>query len=151
MIIEAILSREQLIRLSILRHIQRSPFYFYAVTCAALTAYGLIFGPTILLLAGWAPFLLYMAIGIFGAIKAGGDANHPALLETRYELDKSGVMVTNSAGKSVLGWEHFSDWKIIAKCYILTLSSGDVLAIPQTAVSSAQVAKFEGWLEKYIG
>jgi len=150
MTIEAALSKEQLTRLSILRHIQRRTFYFYALTCAVLTGYSLVFGPRILLLVAWVPFILYVAAGIFGALQGSRDENHPALLPTQYKFDKTGVVLSNSQGQSVLGWEHFADWKVIAACYTLTLKGGSILAIPRSDIPLAEVAKFEGLLDKHI-
>ena len=150
MTIEAALSKEQLTRLSILRHLQRGTFYFYALTCAVLSAYSLVFGPRILLLVAWVPFILYLAAGIFGALRATRDENHPALLSTQYKFDKTGIALSNSQGQSVLGWEHFTGWKVIAACYTITLKGGSILAIPQSDIPPTQVARFEGLLDKHI-
>lgn len=150
MTIEAALSKEQLTRLLLLRHIQRSTFYIYALACAALTAYGLVFGPLIVLLVGWVPFLIYLASGFLGARSGVRNENHPALLKTRYVFEKSGVLMSNSQGQSVLDWKHFSEWKVIAKCYILILAGGAILAIPQSDVPKAQLTKFENLLDRHI-
>jgi len=150
MTIEAMLSKEQLTRLLLLRHIQRSTFYIYALACAALTAYSLVIGPLIVLLVAWVPFLIYLASGFWGARSSGRNENHPALLKTRYVFEKSGVSMSNSQGQSMLEWEHFSEWKVIANCYILILGGGSILAIPKPDVPKAQVTKFENLLDRYI-
>lgn len=150
MTIEAALSKEQLTRLLFLRHIQRNTFYIYALACAVLTAYSLVVGPLIVLLAGWVPFLIYLAFGFLGAKSSGRNENHPALLKTRYEFAKSGVTISNSQGQSVLGWEHFTGWKVIANCYTLTITGDSIIAFPRSDVPKAQLTKFENLLDRNI-
>jgi len=150
MTFEATLSREQFIRLSILRHIQRRTFYFWAIVCAILTAYALVIGPYLLLYAAWVPFVLYLLAGVFIAVQNGLQKDQPYFLPTRYEFDKSGVSLSTLQGQSQLTWEHFADWKKIARCYVLSLTAGPILAIPQKAVPAAQVGKFEALLDKHL-
>ena len=150
MVIKSSLSKEQFIRLSILRHFQRIHFYVFALACAGLTAWALLRGPYIFLLAGWTPFLVYILIGIMGAVKDGADTTHPVFLTTRYEFAPEGVVVSNKQGESLLKWQHFAVWTITARCYVLTLTAGQVLAIPQSAVPAPQLAKFESLLRKHI-
>jgi hypothetical protein len=150
MTIETTLSKEQFFRLAILRHIQRKTFYFYAMVCAVLTANALVFGPLILLAAAWIPFALYVISGLFNAFQDSRDINHPVFLPTRYELTKKGLSIKTTQADSLVEWEHFSGWTTIAKCYVLTLTAGPILAIPQSAIPAVQTAKFEGLLNKYI-
>jgi len=151
MVIKANLSREQFIRLSILRHFQRIHFYIFALAAAGLTAWALLRGPLIFLLAGWAPFLVYILIGVIGAIKDGRNEAHPVFLPTRYEFTEKGISISNKEGTSQLEWEHFNGWKMMVKCYVLSLSGGAILAIPQVSVPINQIAKFETLLRKHIG
>ena len=150
MTVETTLSRDQFIRLSILRHIQRKTFYFWAIICAVLTAYAIVRGPYLLLYAAWIPFGLYLGAGIFFAVQGSMDKNQPHFLPTRYEFGSKGVSVSTAQGQSVLGWEHFSGWKKMAQCYVLFLTAGPILAIPQKAIAPAQTAKFEGLLDKHL-
>ena len=146
MTIETRLSKEQFIRLSILRHIQRKTFYFWAFVCAVLTAYALLRGPYLLLLGAWVPFLLYLLVGVLGAFRAGADENQPYFLPTRYEFTKQGVSVSTAQNSSHLQWQHFAQWKMMARCYVLVLSAGPILAIPTTAVPPARIPEFESLL-----
>jgi len=150
MTIEAALSREQFIRLSILRHIQRKNFYFYAAVCAALTGYALLRGPNLLLFAAWVPFILYLVPGILGAYRESANKDNPLFLPTRYEFNQRGVSISSSQGDSQLTWDYFAGWKIMAECYVLVLKAGPMLAIPQATLSSTQVPQFETLLQKYI-
>ena len=151
MVIEASLSKDQFIRLAILRHFQRIHFYIFAMAAAGFTAWALLRGPLVFLLVGWIPFLVYILAGIIAAVKDGNNKNNPVFLSTRYEFTPKGVSISNAQGKSQLEWHDFISWKVMVKCYTLTLSSGAVLAIPQSAVSGTQLAKFEGLLRKHIG
>lgn len=150
MTVETTLTRDLFIRLSILRHIQRKTFYFWAIVCAVLTAFALVQGPMLLLYAAWLPFGLYLAAGIFLAVQGSMNQNQPHFLPTRYEFNSSGVSVSTEQGHSQLGWEHFSGWKKMAHCYVLFLTTGPILAIPQKAVAPTQTGKFEGLLNKHL-
>ena len=150
MVIETNLSRELFIRLSILRHIQRKSFYFYAILCAVLTAYALVQGPYILLLAAWIPFGLYLILGLVEAIRGSADKSQPYFLPTHYEFTKDGVSISTSQGSSQLEWGHFAGWKFMARCYVLILAAGPILAIPRAAVPLTQIARFETMLRDHI-
>ena len=151
MVIETTLSREQFIRLSIWRHIQRKTFYFWALTCAALTAFAILRGPQVLLVAAWLPFLLYLLLGIVTAFKQVTDKTSPLFLPTRYEFTDKGVAVSSQQGNSQLKWSHFAAWKVIAGCYVLVLAAGPIVAIPKSAVPVTQMSRFEGLLKKHVG
>ncbi len=151
MIIKSRLTKEQFTRLSIWRHIQRKTFYFYALTCAALTAIAYTQGIFIWALVGWLPFSLYVLIGFINASRDGADPNQPLFLPTSYEFKSKGLTVKTAQGSSELDWSSFSHWQIMTKCYILVLKNDAVLAIPQTSIPLQQRAKFEGLLHKYIG
>ena len=150
MVIETSLSREQFIRLSILQHIQRKTFYFYAITCAVITAYAVTRGAYILLAIAWIPFILYLLLGILSAFRDGADKNQPYFLPTRYEFSKRGIEISTSQGQSQLTWEHFARWKIMAQCYVLFLTGGPILAIPRSALSTTQAPKLESLLRNHI-
>ena len=53
-------------------------------------------------------------------------------------------------GYSELAWDQFSGWNLMAKCYVLVLLAGPILAIPQTSVPMTQTTKFETLLRKHI-
>ncbi len=150
MTIETTLSRDQLVRISILRHFQRTPFYVYAALCAAATGYALFIGPPIFLLLGWVPFLLYILLGVVGAIQAGRAKDAPYFLPTRYEFTQEGVTMSTARGQSRIPWKNFDYWQKIAGCYVLILKSRLIIAIPQSAIPAAQVSTFEGMLRKQI-
>lgn len=149
--VETTLSKEQFIRLAIWRHIQRRNFYFYAFTCAAVSAYALTRGVYILLPVVWIPFILYLALGIIGAFRDSADKNQPYFLPTQYEFTDQGVSVSTKQGRSELAWDKFTGWKKIAQCYILILTAGPILAIPESAVPTTQVVKLESLLRNHIG
>ena len=151
MVIETNLTKDQFVRLSILRHFQRIHFYVFALIAAGLTAWGLMRGPLIFILVGWVPFLVYIFVGVFTAVKDGRDEDNPVFSSTRYEFTKKGVSIDSKVGKSNLGWQDFISWKTMTKCYVLTLTSGAILAIPQTAVPVNQITKFESLLNRNIG
>ena len=151
MVIEAGLTRDQFVRLSVLRHFQRIHFYIFAMAAAGLTAWALLRGPLVFLLVGWVPFLVYVLVGVMTAIKDGNNKDNPVFLSTRYEFSKKGVSISNTQGTSQLAWQDFLGWKVMVKCYVLTLTSGAILAIPQNAVPANQKAKFENLLFKHIG
>lgn len=148
MTIKATLSRDQYIRLSILRHIQRRIFYFYAATGAALSAYAIVRGPLILILIAWIPFVLYVVPGVIGAF--GVDQDHPLFQPTTYQFEEKGVTIQTPDHTSQLEWSYFSHWKVMAQCYVLFLTAGSVVALPQKAVRPVQKTKFENLLNEQI-
>lgn len=151
MTVETTLTREQFIRLSLLRHIQRKTFYFYAIMCAVLTAYALVWGPQLLLLVAWVPFILYLLLGLIGALRDGNNKEHPLFQPTRYQFDHKGLSIKSNQGQSQLEWQHFAGWKTMAACYVLFLKAGPMIAIPQSAFSAPQIPEFEGLLRQHIG
>jgi len=150
MVIEASLTTNQFVRISILRHLHRSHFFFFAATCSIVTAYAIYSDRLIFLLVAWVPFAIYLAVGIVGIIQSSAANDRPYLLKTRYELSNKGIVVSNERGKSMLEWKHFSDSKLMLGCYVLFLHAGPMLAIPQTAIAPEQVNQFETMLAKYI-
>lgn len=150
MTFEATLARDQFIRLSILRHIQRKSFYFYAATGAALTAYGLVRGPAVLALVAWIPFIFYLLPQVVAVFRQSKVEDHPLFLPAKYEFTKRGVSIKNDHDESQLTWEHFASWKIMAQCYVLVLTTGPMLAIPQSAVPTHRRSELEALLGKYI-
>ena len=151
MLIETQLTKDQFVRVSILRHFQRKQFYFYAVTCALVTVFAVLQQIYILLAVAWLPFLLYIGIGVYGAISGGSDPDHPAYLPTKYKFTNSGVTISNVQGESQLSWQHFTHWKVAVNCYIIELKAGSALVIPQSSVAPTKKAKFEAILDKNIG
>ncbi len=150
MVIKTSLSQGEFIRLSIFQHIQRKPFYFFALLCAALTAVALVTGPRILLAGAWIPFGLYLLLGIVNAILDSYNKENPYALPTRYEFTKKGVTISTEQDKDQLKWQDFSEWKVISKCYVLTITGGSIMAIPQKALTVVQRPQFEILLNKYI-
>ncbi len=150
MVIEGQLSRDQFMRLFLLRHFQRLSFYFYALTSGALTAYGLFVGPLILVTLGWLPLGIYMMIGLVSGFLGSRGKDKPYLLPTRYEFSDQGVTMRSSAGSSNLSWEHFDGWRVMVGCYVLLLSVGAIVAFPQTAVAPHQMNEFEALLSRHI-
>ena len=150
MIIEAQLTREQFVRLAILFHFQRKQFYFFAITAAVVTAYAMIQAVPALLAVVWLPFLFSIGIGIFGAYKEARDPNNPVFKPTRYKFTASGVAVGNPDHDSQLSWDHFSGWNVIASMYVLKLKNGQILAVPQSSVSSTQAPKLRALLDAHL-
>jgi len=149
--IETTLSKDQFIRLAILRHIQRKSFYFYAAIGAAVTAFAIVRGgQPILFLLAWIPFLFYVLPGVIGPFRQSRETDHPLFQPTRYEFSKQGVTIKNSDNESELEWSQFSEWKTVAQCYVLYLTAGPVLAIPQADVPVTQQARFEDLLERHL-
>jgi len=146
--IKATLSKDQFIRLSILRHIQRKMFYFYAAIGAALSAYAIVRGPTWLLWVAWIPFLFYLIPALINTFQVGED--HPLFQPTTYRVDKAGLAIQTPETESLVEWEYFNNWRVITQCYVLMLTAGPIIAIPQTAVRPPQRAKLEMLLDKYI-
>jgi hypothetical protein len=150
MTIRTKLERSQFIRLAILYHIQRRSFYFFAITAAIITVFAVTQELYALLVVVWLPFILYLGIGIFGAYRDGNNPENPALQPTTYRFDHKGVDIESSTGHSQLAWSQFHKWSIVAHIYVLTLNNGEMLAIPQSAISTAQVARFRAMLNKHI-
>lgn len=151
MVIETSLGKAQFIRLALWRHFQRPFFYFYALTCAGLTAY--VFtgrGEMILLVVAWVPFGMYILFGIINAVLGARGEDRPHLLKTRYDFNDQGVRLSSSAGTSQLEWQHFVRWSKIADCYVLHLAGGPIIAIPQAAVPPHQKARFERLLQEHM-
>lgn len=151
MVIEARLSKNQFVKLAITRHLQRTTFYFYALTVSAVTAYVILGGDFILLLVAWLPFMLYIILGVMNAFRSGADESLPIFLPTRYTFGEQGVEVSSSAGQSTVEWSQFSVWKRLARCYVLVLVSGQIIAIPEAAVANQHVKQFETLLRTHIG
>ena len=150
MIIETQLTKPQLTRLAILHHIQRKQFYFYAITAALITVFAVVQQLFALLVVVWLPFLLYLAIGIYGAYRDAANEAHPAYQPTTYKFTEKGVAVNTTQGSSQLNWDQFSNWSVIANIYVLTLKQGAMLAIPQSSIKTTQVAKFRAMLNNRI-
>ncbi|GAB4431347.1 MAG: hypothetical protein Kow0031_12470 [Anaerolineae bacterium] len=150
MTIDVQLTKSQFTRLAILYHIQRKQFYFYAITAAVISAVAFIQQIYPLLVAVWLPFLMYLAIGIGGAYRDGNKADNPALQPTSYKFTEAGVTVSTAQGSSQLSWGQLSGWSVIAGTYVITLKQGSMLAIPQSAVKTTQVAKFKAMLNKHL-
>jgi Ca2+/Na+ antiporter len=148
--LEAELTRDQFTRIAILHHIQRRQFYFYALTAALVTVFAITQTMYILLLVAWVPFVVYLAIGIYGAYKESGDEKNMAFLKTRYKFSDTGIIIDTANGQGQLKWEQVGRWKIIADCYVLQLKNGPILAIPETAVNVQQTPKFKAILNKHI-
>lgn len=151
MVIDARLSRRQFIRLAILRHLQRPGFYLFAGICAFLSAYALLQGVPLVLLAGWAPFLLYIALGVLGALRAGRNPRNPSLAQTRYAFTDEGIAVRALRQESHIPWAQVWSWRVLLNCYVVTLAGGFILVIPQEAVPPHQRAAFEALLRERIG
>lgn len=148
---ESSLTKSQFIRLSILRHIQRNTFYFYAFTCAVVTAYVLIQDESrIFLLIVWLPFLLYILLGLINAFQLSSDKDTPYLLPTKYEFSVEGVKLRNRKGKSQLEWSDFATWKKMVGCYVLILQNGAIIPIPESALASSSAKQFEQLLTQYL-
>ena len=150
MTIETQLEKSQFIRLAILYHIQRKSFYIFAITAAIITVFAVTQQLFALLVVVWLPFILYLGVGAFGAYRAGNDPDNPVLQLTTYRFSDKGVDIDSSQGHSQLAWDQFKKWSIVAQIYVLTLNSGAMLAIPQSAISTAQVARFRAILNKHI-
>lgn len=149
--VESQLTKNQFMRLSILRHIQRTTFYFFAFTCAILTAYAIVLGPQSLLLVAWLPFILYIFMGFMNAYQGSQADGAPYFLSTRYEFAKSGVRLSAKSGKSRLKWEEIAAWKKMVGCYVLVLEGDAIVAIPEKDVPPSQSKQLEKVFNEYIG
>ena len=150
MTIKTKLEKAQFFRLAILYHIQRKSFYFYAITAAIITVFAMTQQLYTLLVVVWLPFILYLGVGVFGAYRDSNNPENPVLHLTTYRFDDKGVNIESSTGRSQLAWNQIQKWSIVARIYVLTLNSGQMLAIPQSAVSATQVARFRAMLNKHI-
>ena len=150
MTIETQLTKSQFTRLAILYHIQRKQFYFFALTAAVVSVVAVVQQYYPLLAVVWLPFILYLGIGIFSAYRDAAKDDNPAFLPTTYKFNDTGVFISTEQGRSNLKWNQFAGWSTIAGIYVLTLKQGSMLAIPQGAVKTTQVAKFKALLNKHI-
>lgn len=150
MVFETQLTRNQFIKLALIRHFSRANFYFLAATCSLFTAYAIYKDAWLLLLAIWPPFLLYIAFGVVSVFRQSSDPNKPFFLPTRYELTETGLLVRTEQGQSELPWEEFISFRMMSGCYVLYLESGPMLAIPQEAVPEKKVEAFEKFVEERL-
>jgi hypothetical protein len=150
MTVDATLTREQFIRLSLLRHLFRTSFYFYSFTCSLVTAYAIYTDRYIFLLIVWPPFLLYLLMGVVDIWRASRKADQPFFLPTRYEFTSAGVAIRTSRGQSHLNWKDIANLKVMGGCYVLTLRGGTILAIPQSAIPGGQGKQFETLVGTYL-
>lgn len=151
MVIESRLTRQQFVRLAVLRHFQRAQFYVFASLAAGLTAFGIVLGRAILVPAGWVPFLVYILAGIVGAVRDGRAKDAPYFLPTRYDLTAGGVDVATSRGRSHLDWSRFEGFRKMVGCYVLILGGGAILAIPEEAVPRGQAGRLEELIRRHLG
>ncbi len=70
MTFKAKLNKDQLFRLTILRHIEKPSFYFNAFTSAIFIAYAIWQDIYLILFIAWIPFVLYMALGATDAFRS---------------------------------------------------------------------------------
>ncbi|MCG8348578.1 MAG: YcxB family protein, partial [Chloroflexales bacterium] len=138
------------VRLSILRHFQRTMFYIYAILCAGLTAYSLFTNNRLLLLVAWIPFLIYIVAGILGAVQGSWVKDSPVFLRTRYEFTPQGIAISTTQGHSQLEWAHVNEVQKMLNCYVLVLANASILAIPESAVPPHQKDLFEQLLRDHI-
>jgi hypothetical protein len=150
MVIETSLTRDLFIRLSILRHFQRTMFYAYAILCAGLTAYSLFTNNQLLLLVAWVPFLIYIITGVLGAVQVSRNKESPVFLRTRYEFTPQGIDISTTQGRSQIEWAHVNEVQKMINCYVLVLANSSILAIPESAVPPHQKDSFEQLLRDYI-
>lgn len=150
MTIKAKLTKDQLFRLALLRHMERPTFFFNAFTSAALIAYATWKDIYIILFVAWMPFTLYIALGVFEAWRNSRDRNNPLLLSTSYEFTDAGVSITTSLAKSSLEWKQFDKVKVMIDCYVFTLNGGQIIAIPRTDVAANHKQDFENLIREKI-
>jgi hypothetical protein len=149
LVIETSLTKDQFIRLSILRHIQRPTFYFIIITASVLTVWALYGGPFLLIFVVWTPLILYLIFGVVSAYRDSKLRQTP-FLPTRYEFGKKGVQVSTSEGSSLLPWNDFVGWRTLVGCYVLVLSAGAILAIPQQSLPKPKQEQLETMLTRRI-
>lgn len=150
MVVETQLPRTAFRQIALIRHFQRVPFYLAASVCAILTALALVQGQPLLLLVAWPPFLLYILTGVLGVVRASRTPDLPVFLPTRYHIDASGIGIRTAQGESQIPWSSVVSWKLLVGCYVITLESGQVLAIPQRDVLPHRRAAFEQLLREHI-
>lgn len=138
-------------QLTLLRHIERPAFYFYAVTVAALIVYAVWKNITIMLFLAWVPFIFYVAFGIFGAWRYSRESNNPLLLPTHYEVTDQGLSLKTSIATSFLEWKHIRSVKIVIDCYIFSLTSRQILAIPRADIAANHKEAFEEMVRAKLG
>lgn len=144
------LSRDQFIKLALVRHFSRGNFYFLAATCSLFTAYAIYQDAWLLLVAVWPPFVLYIGYGIASVLRASRDPASPLFLPTHYEITDAGITVETEQGRSEIAWNEVTMFRVMVGCYVLYLESGLVLAIPQKAVPKEQVEPFEKFVSERL-
>jgi hypothetical protein len=149
LVIETELTREQFIQLSVLRHFQRNGFYFTALTSGAVAAYGWFNQSVLIFFVAWTPLLIYVTYGLVIAWRDSRLREAP-FLRTRYEFSDQGVHVSTSQGAGQLGWRDFAGWRVMADCYVLILSAGSILAIPQRSVPPHKRERLEQMLQTRV-
>lgn len=150
MVIQTQLKKDQFVRLTLMQHLQRPSFYFWAITSAALTAWALFGGPFVLIFVGWLPFGLYLMSGIVMAFVGSRGSDKPYLQPTRYEFDDQGIKIGSTLGESFLEWQQVVAWKVMSGCYVLLLANNAMLAFPQDSVAPHRMPQFEQLLIEKI-
>lgn len=148
--IKAKLTKDQLFRLSLMRHIEKPTFFFNAFTSAGLLAYAIWQDIYIILFLAWMPVVLYIALGAFEAFHASRDRNNPLLLQTQYDVSDKGIGISTPIAESHLAWDTFDKVKLMLDCYVLFLKNGQMLAIPKKSVPAHLREEFEGTLRRNL-
>lgn len=149
-VIDTRLNKNQFMLLSFWQHISRKTFYFFAITCAAITLYVVLVGNPYLFFVGWIPLVLYILSGIVGAIWNSRNTNHPSYLLTHYELSETGIAMSNELAKSQLGWETFTGWRTMIDCYVLLMPGERMIAIPRASIPNRYIGEVKEMLTRYI-
>ncbi|WP_129631252.1 YcxB family protein [Candidatus Oscillochloris fontis] len=150
-VIEAHLQPGHFFRVSLLRHIQRTSFYFYALTAAGLSALAYTMTVSYLvLLVAWIPFVIYLVLGLVNAIVGSRRADQPYFLPTRYEFGDHALKLRTIQGASEVAWDDFREWRKVVGCYVLYLNAGAVIAIPLEDVTKGRESAIEGFLKQKI-
>ncbi len=150
-VIQAHLQPFHFFRISLLRHIQRSSFYFYAITAGALSAlaYTMTVSPLVLFVA-WVPFATYLILGFINAYVGSRRKDEPYFLPTRYEFGEHALKLRTSQGASEVAWSDFREWRKVVGCYLFYLQSGSVIAIPLEDVTKGREPAVEDFLKQKI-
>jgi hypothetical protein len=143
MTFKAKLNKDQLFRLTILRHIEKPSFYFNAFTSAIFIAYAIWQDIYLILFIAWIPFVLYMALGATDAFRSSRDKDNVLLLPTQYTFNDDGITLKTSLAEGHLQWEHIAKMKTVMDCYIFYLENGQMVAIPQEAIPANHKAEFQ--------
>lgn len=151
MVIKTQLSRDQFMMLSFWQHISRQMFFFFAITCGAVTIYVMLQGGLHLFLVAWIPLVVYLFMGLVNVLRESSLKDHPVYLPTEYTFSETGVTIANARAESALQWDDFTGWKRMVNCYVLLLPASKMIAIPQPAVAPHQVDRFEKMLHEYLG